>query len=129
MLVYHWNMAMMLKPPPGGAWLAVDEVIARLRAEFARVEVVPGGTAEFASGVAKSYRQAGQAALAECVEAVRDKGTAVAVVEGDPKHALILMVIPEMPIMAGFGSEEHLQAIQPLLRQCVEVLGYDLNLK
>lgn len=118
---------MMLKPPPGGAWLEVEGVVARLKAEFARVDVAPGGARDYAESVARSWRQAGQAERADRLEAVKDRGAAIAVVEGEPKVALLLMVLPGVPLMAGFGSDEHLEAIQPLLKRCAAALGYELR--
>src|SRR5262245_47249932 len=120
-------MAMLLRPLKGSPWLDVDEVIRRLRSEFVRVEVSPGGGKQFAESVAASYRKAGQADLANRVEAVKDKGACVGVFEGSPDRALILIVLPEFPIMVGFNSKEHLEAIQPLLTRSASALGYDLR--
>ncbi|HXX93068.1 MAG TPA: hypothetical protein VEN81_05510 [Planctomycetota bacterium] len=120
-------MAMMLRPPKGGAWLSVEEVLQRLKKEFTRVEVVLGSTADYALSVAKSWRDAGQTARADRLEAVKDQGATVGVVEGGPQFAMILMVLPEFPIMAGFQSEAQLESMQPLLQRCATVLGYDLK--
>ena len=117
----------MLKPPQGGSWLDIKEVIKRLQSEFTQVEVVPGGIPEYGAKMAESYRNAGQPELADRVDTVKDKSVVVRVVEGDLKNALILIMLPEIPIMTGFGSEEHLEAVQPLLERCSSVLGYDLR--
>lgn len=120
-------MAMMLRPPKGGSWLSVNEIVTRLQSEFKRVQVAPGGAAEYAANLAASYRKAGQGALADRIEAAKDEGAAIGILEEDPGHSFVLMVLSEFPIMAGFASEKSLQAIQPLLERCSRVLGYELR--
>jgi len=118
---------MMLRPPKGGFWHNVDEVVRRLRSEFARVEVSRENVGRYADSVAKSFRDAGKADHAAKVEAAKDRGVFLQVSDGDPGQCLVLVVLPEIPIMTGFQSVEHLEAIQPLLRRAATLLGYDLH--
>lgn len=118
---------MMLKPRAGGVWLEVEEVVRRLRSEFARIELTTQGVKEYADGLSQSYRKQGQGAAADRVDAARDQGACVLVMDGPPDHAFVLMLLPGIPIMAGFVSTENLEAMQPNLRRCAAVLGYDLK--
>ena len=119
-------MAMMLRPPKGGLWHEPDEVVRRLREEFARVDVTRDPVRAYADSVAKSFRASGRTEHADKVDAAKDRGVFVQVTEDNPQQPLILVVLPGIPIMTGFSSEEHLEAVQPLLRRAATSLGYEL---
>jgi hypothetical protein len=125
--MYLESMAMMLRPAKRRVWLGVDEIIRRLRSEFSQVNVMPGATFEYALNLAAKFRADGHIDLANRIESVKDRGAAIEMIEGSPKISLAFFVLPECPIMAGFLSEAHLEAIQPMLRRCALVLGYDLT--
>jgi hypothetical protein len=116
----------MLRPPKGGTWLEVDEIIKRLRAEFSKVTVIAGPTADYARQLALDYRADGHVDLAHRIEAVKDQGAWIEVVDGNPAITQALPALPGVPIMAGFQSLTDLAAMQPLLKRCAFALGYEL---
>jgi hypothetical protein len=118
---------MMLRPRPGAAWLGVDEVLRRLRAEFPQVQTQPGGAAEYALHMAVKARKDRRPELADRIEAKKDQGAMVLLSDGTPGPGVVFPLLPEFPLMAGFASEAHLQAIQPLLARCAAALDYDLT--
>jgi len=120
-------MGMMLAPLDGKSWLSVDQVVARLEAEFERVTVTPGEASKYAEGLAAKYRATGQSALADRLEAGKSEGRTITITDGEPDRVLFFMVLPQFPIMAAFKSEEHLSAIQPFLERCSRALGYPLR--
>lgn len=119
-------MAMMMRPPKGGFWHDVDEVVRRLRAEFARVDVTQDSVKAYAESVSRSFREAGRPEHADRVDAAKDRGVCIQIVDGNPQQPLVLIVLPGIPIMTGFASVEHLEAVQPLLRRAATQLGYDV---
>lgn len=120
-------MAMMLRPFKDMAWLEVDEIIRRLQSEFSQVNVEQGATVEYALHLGEKFRLEGRIDLAERIEGVKDRGAAIEVIDGSPRISLAFFVLPGCPIMAGFLSKTHLEAIQPLLRRCAFALGYELT--
>ena len=116
---------MMLRPPKGGSWLTPDEVVDRLRGEFARVEATPGSVADFAAKCADRYRRDGHPELADRLRATKDAGIAVAVVDPALPKPMVLIVLPEFPIPVGFATVEQWNEMKPFLHRCARALGYE----
>lgn len=103
-------------------------MVARLQAAFDGVKVHREAFAQAAAEIADTYERRGQAELAKKILERKDESRLTVLVPGqEPKHPLLLMVLREWPIVVGFGSEEHLTAIQPLLEKCATVLGYEVR--
>src|SRR6185436_6240214 len=97
-------MAMMLRPPRGGAWLEVGEVVSRFQAEFKEVRTTKEGVDSYADSIAGSYRKQGHAALADRIDAVKNRGVAVVITDEAPERSVAFIVFPGVPLMAGFTS-------------------------
>jgi len=120
-------MAMMLKPPPAGTWLDPEEVLRRFRSEFNRAESFREGVDSYIDRLSAGYRHQGHAALADRIASLKSSGVAVVISDGSPPLSVMFILLPNVPLMAGFTSPDHLEAIQPMLQRCAQVLGYDLK--
>lgn len=126
-------MADRLLASSAAAYLTPQVVVNRLKSEFSYIETDgDGGRRYIQSTIARlkadeSLRFIGQQ-IADKLEPLKDR--AIFVCFGDDAGSdlaqLSTYVIPGMPLVFEYASDEHENAVRQLLKRCASVLGYEI---
>ena len=124
-------MAHRLDPKSGRSPLGPEEVVRRLRQEFVAVdEDREAGARHIDQMVAQFRRMNAPGEIIEAHLRMRDEAIHV-VVTDDPTSEeayLSFTVMPGEGLFIGYHSRQHEDAARPVLEQCAQALGYEIEL-
>jgi hypothetical protein len=124
-------MAHRLVPRSGDPPLGPEEVVRRLRQEFAIVEDDREAGARHVDQMMAQFRRMN--APEEVIAAhrrMRDEATHV-VVTDDPTSEVAYLSFTAMPgegLFIGYHSRQHEDTAHPILERCAQALGYEIEL-
>ena len=129
-------MAHKLMPDDGKPYLAPDEVVRRLRGEFAVVHIDAGQGREHVQGMIVKFIKMQTGGKAGCdahidrLQKAREDAVMVVIADDDRSEdgRLRFAVIPAEPIIVGYWSGRHQRLAEPLLKRCSAALGYPVEL-
>jgi hypothetical protein len=124
-------MAHSLTPPPGTPHLSPEEIVRRLREEFAYVEVDREEGGDFVGNmVAKLIELKAPQAVIDQHMAARDHAFSIFIADAPASTEVYLQFVamPEKGPFISYHSRQHQEAAKPLLDRCAHALDYTCQL-
>ena len=120
-------MAHRLDPPEGRPYLDPEEVVRRLRDEFAHCEADADQGADIVGDmVAKLIELNAPQQIIDTAMAGRDRSLRVTVADDALSDVYLSFVVrPGAGLLIGYYSGRHEVAARPVLERCARALGYD----
>jgi|CXWL01.1.fsa_nt_gi hypothetical protein len=119
-------MECRLAPYEGAEYLDTDDVVARLRGEFAHVQADRDlGYDHMGDVIAKLLVLQAPQEIIDQQLAIQDRTISVAVTDDSASDAyLSFFVKPDLPIVCCLNVGQEAEVVRPLVERCARALGY-----